>query len=201
MLMDRRSECGELDRLVQNVRSGMSHALVMWGEAGIGKTVLLEYLIEEASECRVIRAVGVQADSELAFAGLHQLCAPLLERLDRVSGPQRDALGTAFGLRAAPPPDRFLLGLAVLSLLADAAEERPVICVIDDAQWLDRASAHTLGFVARRLGAESVGLVFAMREPADEQPFAGLSQLELGGLGPADAQELLATAIPGPLDE
>ena len=151
MLMDRRSECGELDRLVTTVQSGMSRALVLPGEAGIGKSALLEYLIEEASRCRVIRAVGVQADSELAFAGLHQLCTPLLDRLDRIPGPQRDALDTAFGLRAGPPPERFLMGLAVLSLLAEAATERPVVCVIDDAQWLDRASAQTLGFVARRL--------------------------------------------------
>jgi DNA-binding CsgD family transcriptional regulator len=201
MLMDRRSECRELDRLVNDVQGGMSRALVLPGEAGIGKSALLEYLIEEASGCRVIRAVGVQADSELAFAGLHQLCTPLLGRLDRIPGPQRDALGTAFGLRAGPPPERFLLGLAVLSLLADAATERPVVCVIDDAQWLDRASGQTLGFVARRLGAEAVGLVFAVREPADEELFAGLPQLAIGGLPPEDARDLLATAIHGPLDE
>jgi DNA-binding CsgD family transcriptional regulator/tetratricopeptide (TPR) repeat protein len=201
MLLDRRSECGELDRLVTTVQSGMSRALVLPGEAGIGKSALLEYLIDEASRCRVIRANGVQADSELAFAGLHQLCTPLLDRLDRIPGPQRDALETAFGLRAGPPPERFLMGLAVLSLLAEAATDRPVVCVIDDAQWLDRASAQTLGFVARRLGAEAVGLVFAVREPADEELFAGLPQLAVGGLPPDAASDLLATAIHGPLDE
>jgi tetratricopeptide (TPR) repeat protein len=201
VLIDRRSECRELDRLVSNVQSGMSQALVLPGEAGIGKSALLEYLVEEASRCRVIRAGGVQADSELAFAGLHQLCTPLLDRLDGIPGPQRDALGTAFGLQAGPPPGRFLLGLAVLSLLAEAASERPVVCVIDDAQWLDRASAQTLGFVGRRLGAEAVGLVFAVREPADEELFAGLPQLAIGGLPPEAARDLLAATVQGPLDE
>jgi DNA-binding CsgD family transcriptional regulator len=201
MWVDRRTEFRELDHLLSNVQSGQSRALVIRGEAGIGKSTLLEYLVERASGYWVIRAVGVQADSELAFAGLHQLCTPLLDRLDHIPGPQRDALGTAFGLRAGPPPERFHLGLALLSLLAEAAAERPVVCVIDDAQWLDRASAQTLGFVARRLGAESVGLVFAVREPADEELFAGLPQLTVDGLPPEDARALLAAAIPGPLDE
>jgi DNA-binding CsgD family transcriptional regulator len=201
MLVDRRAEARELDRLLHNVRMGTSRSLVIRGEAGIGKSALLEYLVEHASGCRVVRAVGVQADAELAFAGMHQLCLPMLDRLDHIPGPQRDALRTAFGLRAGPAPDRFLLGLAVLSLLAEAAAERPVLCVIDDGQWLDRTSAQTLGFVARRLGEESVGIVFALRDPGDEEPFAGLPQLALGGLQLKDASELLATAIPGPLDE
>jgi DNA-binding CsgD family transcriptional regulator len=201
MLVDRRSECWQLDQLLDNVQSGMSQALVIRGEAGIGKSALLEYLVTQASSQQVVRAAGVQADSELAFAGLHQLCTPLLDRLDSLPGPQRDALGTAFGLWDGRPPERFMLGLAVLSLLSEAATERPVVCVIDDAQWLDRTSVHALGFVARRLGAESVGFVFAMREPADEESFAGLPQLELGGLAPEDARQLLSAAIPGPLDE
>jgi DNA-binding CsgD family transcriptional regulator len=201
MLVDRRTECRRLDELLNTVQSGMSQSLVIRGEAGIGKSALLQYLVERASTYRVLRAVGVQADADLAFAGLHQLCTPLLDRLDRIPVPQRDALGTAFGLRAGPAPDRFLLGLAVLSLLAEVEAERPVVCVIDDAQWLDRPSTQTLAFVARRLGAESVALVFALRDPADEQSFAGLPQLVLGGLRPRDARELLATAIPGPLDE
>jgi DNA-binding CsgD family transcriptional regulator len=201
MLVDRRTECQQLDQLLDSVQSGISQALVIRGEAGIGKSALLEYLVAHTSSHQVVRAVGVQADSELAFAGLHQLCTPLLDRLDHIPGPQRDALGTAFGLRDGSAPERFLLGLAVLSLLAEVATERPVVCVIDDAQWLDRTSAQTLGFVARRLGAESVGLVFAAREPVDEELFVGLPQLALGGLAPEDARQLLSTAIPGPLDD
>ncbi|MGX7681742.1 AAA family ATPase [Jatrophihabitans sp. DSM 45814] len=201
MLVDRRSECRALDHILGNVQKGISRSLVIRGEAGIGKSALLDYLVGRASACRVVRAVGVQADSELAFAGLHQLCAPLLDYLDRVPSPQRDALGTAFGLRAGVPPERFLLGLAVLSLLAEAASERPVLCVVDDAQWLDRTSAQTLGFVARRLGAESVGLVFALREPTDDESLVDLPQLALGGLPPGDARDLLAAALPGPLDD
>jgi DNA-binding CsgD family transcriptional regulator/tetratricopeptide (TPR) repeat protein len=200
MLVDRDSECRVLDHLLEHLERGMSQVLVIRGEAGIGKSALLEYLVERASDYRVIRAVGVEADSELAFAGLHQLCTPLLDRLDRIPGPQSEALATAFGLRVGAPPERFLLGLAVLSLLTEAAAERPVLCVIDDAQWLDRASAQTLGFVARRLGAESVALVFALREP-DQELFVGLPQLALDGLPPEDAQDLLAAAIHGPLDE
>ena len=133
------------------------------GEPGVGKTALLEYLVEQASGCRVARAAGVQSEMELAFAGLHQLCAPMLDRLERLPAPQRDALRTAFGVSPGSAPDRFLVGLAVLSLLSDVAEEQPLICLVDDEQWLDRASAQVLAFVARRLEAESVGLVFAAR--------------------------------------
>jgi DNA-binding CsgD family transcriptional regulator len=201
MLRGRRAECQQLDQLIEAVRAGMSRALVIRGEAGVGKSALLEYLVAEASGCRVVRVAGVQAEAELAFSGLHQLSSPLLDRLDRIPPPQRDALGTAFGVRAGPAPDRFLLGLAVLSLLAEAAAERPLVCVIDDAQWLDRTSAQTLAFVARRLVAESVALVFALRDPADDQSLAGLPQLALDGLRPVDARELFAAAILGPLDE
>ena len=150
------------------------------GEPGVGKTALLDYLDEHASGCRVARAVGVESEMELAFAGLHQLCAPMLDRLERLPAPQRDALRTAFGLSAGAAPDRFLVGLAVLSLLAEVAEEQPLVCVVDDEQWLDRASAQVLGFVARRLVAESVGLVFAARVPSDE--LAGLPELLARGL-------------------
>jgi DNA-binding CsgD family transcriptional regulator len=201
MLVGRRTECRQLDELLERVQTGASQTLVIRGEAGIGKSALLEYLIGQASGYRVVRAAGIQAEAELAFAGLHQLCIPLLSRLEGIPGPQHEALGTAFGLRVGPAPDPFMLGLAVLSLLAESATERPLVCMIDDAQWLDRASAQALGFVASRLGAESVGLVFAVREPADEQPFAGLPQLALGGLGPDEAREVLTAAIPGPLDE
>src|SRR2546421_3311301 len=151
MLLDRRSEREVLDGLLEAVRQGESRVLVVRGERGVGKSALLEYVVEQASGCRVARAAGVQSEMELAFAGLEQLCAPMLDRLERLPPPQRDALRTAFGLSAGDPPDRFLVGLAVLSLLSEVAEERPLVCVVEDAQWLDRASAQALGFVARRL--------------------------------------------------
>jgi DNA-binding CsgD family transcriptional regulator len=200
-LLGRRSECAALDDLVASVRAGPSRALVLRGEAGVGKSALLEYLVQRASGCGLARAAGVESEMELAFAGLHQLCAPFVDRLERLPGPQRDALGTAFGLRDGDAPDRFLVGLAVLSLLSDVAEERPLVCIVDDAQWLDGASAQVLAFVARRLGAESVGLVFAVREPAGEPHLEGLAELVVGGLDDGDAQALLGSVVAGPLDE
>ena len=182
------------------VRSGHSAVLVVRGEAGIGKTALLEYVMGRASGCRLESASGVESEMELAFGGLHQLCAPLLDKLDRLPGPQRDALGTAFGLNAGDVPDRFLVGLAVLSLLADVAQEQPLLCVIDDAQWLDRVSAQTIAFVARRLLAEPVGLVLAMRDTRDDRETTRLPQLEVGRLSDSDAQALLDVAMPGRLD-
>ena len=155
-LIDRHRERGLLDRLVDAVRAGESKVLVLRGEPGVGKTVLLDYLTRRAQGCHLLRAAGVQSEMELAFAGLHQLCAPLLVRMDQLPVPQRDALRIAFGLSAGPPPDRFLVSLAVLSLLSEVAGERPLVCVVDDHQWLDRASAQALGFVARRLAAEPV---------------------------------------------
>jgi DNA-binding CsgD family transcriptional regulator len=198
-LLDRRSEREALDRLLGEVRTGHSQVLVLRGEAGVGKSALLDYLGRQASGCRVARAVGVESEMELPFAGLHQLCARFLDRLERLPGPQRDALGTAFGLSAGPAPDRFLVGLAVLSLLSDVAEERSLVCLIDDAQWHDRASSQTLGFVARRLAMESVGLVFAVREPIEE--VAGLPEVVVGGLADQDSRTLLQSAIRGRLDE
>ena len=168
------------------------------GEPGVGKTALLDYLVEQASGCRVVRAAGVQSEMELAFAGLHQLLAPMLDRLERLPVPQRDALRTAFGVSPGPAPDRFFVGLAVLSLLSDVAEEQPLICVVDDEQWLDRASAQVLAFVARRLEAESVGLVFAARAPSDE--LAGLPELVVEGLREGDARALLDSVLTAPLD-
>jgi DNA-binding CsgD family transcriptional regulator/tetratricopeptide (TPR) repeat protein len=172
---------------------------VLRGEPGVGKTALLEYVIESASDLRVGRAVGVESEMELAFAALHQLCAPMLDRLERLPGPQRDALGTAFGLSAGDAPDRFLVGLAALTLLAEVAEERPLVCLVDDAQWLDRASAQALAFVARRLLAESVAVVFATREPSED--FGRMPELLVGGLRNGEARELLGSVIRGPLDE
>ena len=175
--------------------------LVLRGEAGAGKTTLLGYLQECASGCRIARAAGAEPEMELAFAGLHQLCAPFLDRLGRLPGPQRDALGTAFSLRDGDPPDRFVVGLAVLSLLSDVAEERPLVCVIDDAQWLDQASAQALAFVARHLAAAPVAVVFALRQPGDEQDLSGLAELAVGGLADGAARALLDAAVTGPLDE
>src|SRR3954468_24268931 len=201
VLLGRRSECETLDRLVATVRGGESAVLVVRGEAGVGKSALLASLIERASGCRIVRAAGVESEMELPFAGLHQLCGPMLDRLDRLPAPQRDALATAFGLSAGDPPDRFLVGLAVLSLLSEVAEDGPLVCVVDDAHWQDRASAQILAFVARSLLAEAVGLVFAVREPSPTQDLAGLPELVVGGLDEGDASALLHSAIPGRLDE
>jgi DNA-binding CsgD family transcriptional regulator len=200
-LLGRRSECAELDQLVATVRAGLSRALVLRGEAGVGKSALLEYLVQHATGCGIARAAGVESEAELAFAGLHQLCAPFVDRLERLPGPQREALGTAFGMRDGDAPDRFLVGLAVLSLLSDVAEERPLVCIVDDAQWLDEASAQALAFVGRRLGAESIGLVFAARNRAGETYLERLPELVIGGLDDEDAQALLETVVAGPLDE
>ncbi|HEX6931603.1 MAG TPA: ATP-binding protein, partial [Streptosporangiaceae bacterium] len=198
--LDRDREREMLDRLVAETHAGQSRVLVLRGAAGIGKTALLGYLSGIADGCRIAQVAGVESEMELAFAGLHALCAPMLGRLGQLPVPQRDALNTAFGLSAGPPPDRFLVGLAVLSLLADAAEEQPLVCIVDDAQWLDRVSVQTLAFVARRLLAERVGLVFALREPGDDHELKGLPELVIGGLAADDARRLLDATIRGPLD-
>ncbi|HEY6748573.1 MAG TPA: AAA family ATPase [Mycobacteriales bacterium] len=197
----RPAECEQLGRLVDAVRGGASRVLVLSGEAGIGKSALLDHLVASAYGCRVVRAAGVYAEAGLAFAGLHQLCAPLLPGLDRIPAPRAEAVRTAFGLLPGPAPDPLLLHLGVLSLLADAAAERPLVCVLDDVQWLDSPSVQALAFAARRVAAEPVALVFALRHPADHPALAGLPRLTLGGLDPADARDLLAAALPGPLDE
>ena len=198
---DRVGERAALDRLLGGVRASESQVLVIRGEAGIGKSTLLKYVEDRASGCRVGQAAGFEYEMELPFAGLHQLCAPMLDLLGRLPGPQRDALETAFGLGAKAPADRFVVGLAVLSLLSEAAAEQPLLCVIDDAQWLDSASALTIAFVARRLLAESIGLLFAVREPSETRELQGLPELRLGGLVERDARELLDSAWPGRLDE
>ena len=201
LLLGRRTECAALDQLVARVREGLSRAIVIRGEAGVGKSALLDYLVLSARGCRIARAAGVESEMELAYAGIHQLCSPFFDRVERLPDPQRDALAAAFGLREGGAPDRFLVGLALLSLLSDVAEEQPLICVVDDAQWLDAASAQALAFVARRLGAESVGLVFARRVPGAAQHLEGLPELVVAGLEDSDARELLAATVAGPLDE
>jgi DNA-binding CsgD family transcriptional regulator len=198
MLLNRLPERAVLSELLKAARAGRSGSLVLRGEPGIGKTALLEYAIGSAAGLRVARVAGVESEMELAFAALQQLCAPMLDKLECLPDPQRDALGVAFGLKAGAAPDRFLVGLAALSLLSEVAEQQPLLCVVDDAQWLDRASARALGFVARRLLAEPVALVFATREPEE---FRGLPELLVGGLRDGDARELLSSAIGGPLDE
>src|SRR5947207_1844268 len=192
-LRGRTSECAVMDDLVAAVRRGESRSLVLKGEAGIGKTALLEYLIASASDLTVVRAVGVQSDMELAFASLHQLCGPLLDTLESLPSPQRHAMEIVFGLSAGEAPDRFLVGLAVLSLFTEVSEQRPLLCVVDDAQWLDRASALTLAFVARRLLAEPVGLVFAAREPGEE--LRHVSEMEVSGVPNGHARALLSSAV------
>jgi hypothetical protein len=199
-LFDRHREREALDRLLGAVREGRSGVLVLRGEAGIGKTALLDHAVETASGCRTARVTGVESEMELSFAGVHQLCAQMLHRLDHLPGPQRDALSAAFGLTAGAAPDRFLVGLAVLSLLAAIAEEQPLLCVVEDAQWLDQASAQVLAIAARRLHAESVVMLVAIREPGAAPEFAGLPELRVEGLADRDAGELLASATPGGLD-
>lgn len=200
-LRGRSAECATLDRLLDAVRGAESRTLVVRGEAGVGKTALLEYATGTARDFRVLRAVGVESEMELAFASLHQLCAPILDGRGRLPGPQQEALGVAFGLDGGVAPERFLVALATLSLLSEVANERPLLCVIDDAQWLDRASALAFAFVARRLLAEPIGLLFAVREPFDVRELTGLPELLLGGLSENDARVLLDSALPGRLDD
>ena len=201
VLLGRRAECEALDQLLVDVRAGHSGVLVLRGDPGVGKTALLDYLVQRADGCRIARAAGVESEAELAFAGMHQLCASLLEGLDRLPAPQAEALRTAFGLAAGEPPDRFLVGLAILGLLAEATEREPLVCVIDDAHWLDRVSVQTLAFVARRLFAESVVMVWGVREPCHDNVLAGLRELVVEGLGDDDARALLHSVVAGPVDE
>jgi DNA-binding CsgD family transcriptional regulator len=199
MLLDRLPERAALSQLLDAARAGRSGVLVVRGEPGVGKTALLDWVVGSAAGLRVARVAGVESEMELAFAALQQLCAPMLDKLEGLPDPQRAALGVAFGLSAGAAPDRFLVGLAVLSLLSEAAGQQPLLCVVDDAQWLDRASALVLGFVARRLLAEPVALVFATHEPGEE--FQGLPELLVTGLGEGAARELLGSVLGGPLDE
>jgi DNA-binding CsgD family transcriptional regulator len=198
-LFGRGSECSLLDDVVAALRAGESRSLLVHGQAGIGKTALLEHVVAASAGLRVLRASGVESDMELPFASLHQLCSPLLDTVEQLPPPQRDALEVAFGRASGPPPDRFLVGLAVLTLLARTAEDRPVLCLVDDAQWLDEVSAKTLAFVARRLLAEPVGLLVAAREPMAD--LHGLPELEVLGLRNGEARALLRSAVMFRLDE
>src|SRR3954468_9769501 len=198
-LRGRQREREALDRLLQAARAGDGRALVVHGEPGVGKTALLAYTVEAGRDFRVARTVGVEGEMELALSALQQMCSPFLALIERLPPPQRDALAVAFGLDAGPAPNPFVVGLAVLGLLSEAAEERPLLCIVDDAQWLDRASARCLAFVARRLVAEKIALLFAAREPG--ALLVGLPELRVAPLGHRDARALLESALPARLDE
>ncbi|WP_406174815.1 AAA family ATPase [Streptomyces canus] len=200
-LVGRHRDCAALDDLLVGLRQGSSRVLVVRGEAGIGKSVLLEYVAAQASRMKVTWARGIEADMELPYASLHQLCAPFLDKLGELPGPQRDALRVAFGMAAGDPPDRFLVGLAVLTLLTRASETRPVLVLVDDAQWLDQVSLQTLEFVARRLLAEPVAIAFAVRDPEGQAALSGLPALRISGLDTAAAGELLEAAVGGRLEK
>src|SRR3954470_10467378 len=196
----RTSERDVLGGLLAKVRDGESEVLVIRGEAGVGKSALLRYIARQASGFRVVEVTGVEAEMELPFAGTHQLCAPMLDRLEALPAPQRAALSVALGSAAGEVPDPFLVGLAVLSLLSAVAEERPLLCLVEDAQWLDAASSQILGLVARRVRAESVAIVLAVREPVAAHDFDGLPKVLLKGLSEQDAPALLGSAVIGPVD-
>jgi DNA-binding CsgD family transcriptional regulator len=197
-LIDRQVEQARLVELADAVRSGESRALVVRGDPGLGKTALLNFLAAQGQGCRVLRVTGVQSEMELAFAGLYQLCAPIMSRTGLLPAPQHQALRVAFGLSEGPIPDRFLVGLAVLGLMSEVAGEQPLLCLVDDQHWLDQASAHALGFAARRLQADPIGLVFSTRTPRQE--LAAIPELLLDGLPAVDARVLLKSALAGPLD-
>jgi hypothetical protein len=199
-LLGRTSERDYMDRLLTGVRGGQSGVVVIRGEAGVGKTALLQRAVGQAAGFNVAQIAGIESEMELPFAGLHQLCAPMLPQIDVLPEPQQKALSVAFGITYGKAPDRFLVALGALSLLAESAEEQPVLCVVDDAQWLDGTSAQVLGFVARRLFAEPVAIVFAVREPSDERELVGLPELRLTGLDDKAAHALLASVVSGRLD-
>src|SRR3954454_6512226 len=198
-LIDRFSERRVLDGVLRDVRAGQSRVVVLHGEPGVGKSVLMDYAAERAEGCRLFRAPGVESEIELPYAALHQLCLPVLHHLDRLPGPQRDALSVAFGIRSGPTPERFLTGLAVLTLFSEVADDQPLVCLVDDLQWLDHASAQALSFVARRLGAEPVGMVLATRVVLAD--LSSLTGMQVKGLRAADARALLDSVLTAPLDE
>src|ERR1700689_2889028 len=194
-------ECATLDRLLAEIRDGASRSLVVRGDPGIGKSALLDYAAAAAAGSRVIRVTGVESELEVAFAALKQACAPLVKHLDQLPVPQADALRVAFGLSRADPPDRFLVGLGVLGLAAEEAAAQPLLCIVDDAQWIDQTSLQALAVTARRLYGESVGMIFATRTGAEPGELAGLTELTLSGLCQPDAHALLAAVVRDRLDE
>lgn len=200
-LFGRDRELAALDRMLDDARCGRSAVLVLRGDSGVGKTALLDYLLDRASDVRVAHIAGAELEMELAYAGLHQLCAPMLGHLEGLPTPQREALAVAFGLREGKPPDRFLVAMATLSLLAESTAKQPLLWVVDDVQWLDRASVQALSFVARRVLAEPVAMVFAVRDPNNEHELAGMPELMVNGLDDHDARALLAVVMPGAIDE
>jgi DNA-binding CsgD family transcriptional regulator/predicted negative regulator of RcsB-dependent stress response len=199
-LLGRASECEALDRLLTDGLAGRSRVIVLRGEAGVGKSSLLNYVSDQVAGWHVATAVGVESEMELAYSGLHQLCRPMLDHLDQLPVPQREALAVVFGQSTGPAPDRFLVGVATLTLFAEVAEQQPLVCVVDDAQWLDSASAQILGFVGRRLLAEPIVLVCAARTGSAEEVLTGLPELSINGLGDSDARALLLNNLYGPLD-
>jgi hypothetical protein len=199
-LLGRRAECEFLDTVLADAWAGRSRVVVLRGEAGSGKSSLLDFVAEHGTGWHVATAVGIELEMELAYSGLHQLCSPLLDQLDQLPAPQRGALATVFGYETGPAPDRFLVGLATLTLLAEAADQRPLLCLVDDAQWLDDASAQIVSFVARRFLAERIALVCAARTGPGDDVLSGLPALPVGGLGDSDARALLLESLHGPLD-
>ena len=199
-LFGRVAEREALEAMVADVLAGRSRVVVMRGEAGVGKTALLRHLAGSLSGWHIATAIGVESEMELAYGGLHQLCAPMLDRMERLPAPQQAALATVFGRSSGDAPDRFLVSLATLSLWAEVAEEQPLLCMVDDAQWLDQASAQTVAFVARRLLAEPIAIVCAARAGTRDEAFAGLPQQRIGGLGASDARALLLDKVRAPLD-
>jgi AAA ATPase domain len=198
VLLSRQRELAVLDHLLAAARDRHGGAIVVRGEPGIGKTALIEQAVTSAQDFRVLRTAGREGEMELAFAALQQLCAPGLDRLVRLPAPQRDAMRVAFGLCTGDPPDRLLVALALLTLLSEMAAERPLLCAVDDAQWLDRASAQAVAFVARRLATEALAFVFGAREVPDE--LRGLSEMVVEGLGDGDARALFGSVFPYRLD-
>ncbi len=199
-LLGREREREVLERLLEGARAGHGGVLVLHGEPGVGKTALLDHAVEIGHGFRVVRTAGVEGEMELPYAALQQLCAPILDLTERLPDPQRNALAVAFGRSAGQAPDPFLVGLAVLGLVSEAAEERPMLCVVDDAQWLDRASARALAFVARRLLAEKIALLFAAREGGADA-LAAFPEVRVGPVGQRDARVLLESVLPARVDE
>ena len=200
-LLDRKRERGQIDRVLGAARQGRSAALVLQGEPGTGKTTLLDYAAESGGDFEIVRLLGIESETELGFAALHQLLLPFLAGLRSLPAPQRDALAGALGLRRADSPDRFLLALAALTMLAGAAAKRPLLCIVDDAQWLDRESAGILGFIARRLGADAIAMLFTVRRPSERSAeLDGLPWVQVGGLPAEEAGQLLASAVAGRVD-